>query len=175
MNRLKEMREFEKMTLAEFSKRTNINEKDLRKYEKGLKEPHLKTWQHLAHILDVPVGYLRGVDFRDDIRPWLDSHLEEYDKLYDPEWRKFYWKLVDWYGKREYVEYSVIARTEDYEEFAFNNSYRDAATNGLYDLKNFEVILDEQEAEKVANVSALKKIISENRYLPIGKFYWQEL
>lgn len=66
-NRLRELREKNKLTLKEEAselKENNINitPDGLSKYERGEREPKLKTWQKLADFFNVPVAYLQGVD-----------------------------------------------------------------------------------------------------------------
>ena len=39
----------------------NITEQALSYYERGLREPKLKTWQALANFFNVPVSYLQGL------------------------------------------------------------------------------------------------------------------
>ena len=60
MNRIKELRVEKHKTQKEIAKFLNITEQALSYYERGLREPKLKTWQALANYFDVPVSYLQG-------------------------------------------------------------------------------------------------------------------
>lgn len=67
MNKIRELRKEKGLTLKELS--DELDKKDvlkvasdtLGKYERGEREPKLKTWQALAKYFDVSVAYLQGV------------------------------------------------------------------------------------------------------------------
>lgn len=61
MNRIKELRVEKHKTQKEIAEFLNITEQALSYYERGLREPKLKTWQALANYFDVPVSYLTGL------------------------------------------------------------------------------------------------------------------
>lgn len=61
MNRIKELRVEKHKTQKEIAKFLNITEQALSHYERGLREPKLKTWQALANYFDVSVPYLQGI------------------------------------------------------------------------------------------------------------------
>lgn len=67
MNKIRELRKEKGLTLDELSKELQekenlkIGSNSLGKYERGLREPKLKTWQALANYFDVPVSYLTGL------------------------------------------------------------------------------------------------------------------
>lgn len=68
MNRIKELRQQKKLSLAKLSDqlKKNYNLKisapSLMRYENGTTEPKLATWQKLADFFDVPVSYLQGLN-----------------------------------------------------------------------------------------------------------------
>ena len=67
MNNNRELRKEKNLTLKELS--SELKKKDvlliasdtLGKYERGLREPKLETWQALAKYFNVPVPYLQGL------------------------------------------------------------------------------------------------------------------
>lgn len=61
MNRIKELRVEKHKTQKEIAKFLNITEQALSYYERGLREPKLKTWQALANFFNVSVSYLQGL------------------------------------------------------------------------------------------------------------------
>lgn len=61
MNRIKELRVEKHKTQKEIAEFLNITEQALSYYERGLREPKLKTWQALANFFNVPVSYLQGL------------------------------------------------------------------------------------------------------------------
>ncbi|NYA73850.1 helix-turn-helix transcriptional regulator [Lactobacillus salivarius] len=66
MNKIRELRKEKNLTLDELSKELQekenfkISSNAIGKYERGLREPKLKTWQALANFFNVPVSYLQG-------------------------------------------------------------------------------------------------------------------
>ncbi|CAK1250844.1 Predicted transcriptional regulator [Fructobacillus tropaeoli] len=68
MNRIKELRQQKKLSLAKLSDqlKKNYNLKisapSLMRYENGTTEPKLATWQKLADFFDVPISYIQGTD-----------------------------------------------------------------------------------------------------------------
>ena len=81
MNKIRELRKEKGLTLDGLSKELQekenlkIGSNALGKYERGLREPKLKTWQALAKYFDVPIAYLQGVSTDKDIR---DVHIFSY-------------------------------------------------------------------------------------------------
>ena len=67
MNNIRELRKEKNLTLKELS--SELKKKDvlliasdtLGKYERGEREPKLKTWQALAKYFNVPIPYLQGL------------------------------------------------------------------------------------------------------------------
>lgn len=58
--RLKKAREDKNLTQTKVSKDTNINNKTLSGYERGISEPDLETIKKLAKYYDVSLDYLLG-------------------------------------------------------------------------------------------------------------------
>lgn len=66
MNRLREVRKKQGLTLKELSQQLkntgfNISPDTLGKYERAEREPKLETWQKLANFFNVSVPYLQGI------------------------------------------------------------------------------------------------------------------
>lgn len=60
MNRIKELRKENDLTLRELSEKVGISFGALGNYENERREPRLKTWQKLADFFNVSVAYLQG-------------------------------------------------------------------------------------------------------------------
>jgi len=61
LNRIKDLRIEKHKTQKDIANFLNITEQALSYYERGLREPKLKTWQALAKYFNVPVSYLQGL------------------------------------------------------------------------------------------------------------------
>lgn len=62
MNRIKELREKNNLTLRGLGKEINMSSSRISQYETGKREPKLSTWQTLANFFYVSVPYLQGID-----------------------------------------------------------------------------------------------------------------
>ena len=62
MNRLKELRQKNNLTLKELGQKVGMANNTLSQYETGKREPKLSTWQALADFFKVSVPYLQGID-----------------------------------------------------------------------------------------------------------------
>lgn len=62
MNRLKELRQKNNLTLKELAQKIGMANNTLSQYETGKREPKLETWQALADFFNVSVPYLQGID-----------------------------------------------------------------------------------------------------------------
>ena len=60
MNRLKELRQKNNLTLRGLGKEINMSSSRISQYETGKREPKLETWNKLADYFHVPVAYLKG-------------------------------------------------------------------------------------------------------------------
>ena len=93
MNRIKELREKNNLTLRGLGKEINMSSSRISQYETGKREPKLETWQALANFFDVTVTYLQGIDdkpntgySKDYIYKLLDdAYKEPYTKDYEIE------------------------------------------------------------------------------------------
>lgn len=62
MNRIKELRQKNSLTLRGLGSKINMSSSRISQYETGKREPKLETWQALADFFDVSVPYLQGID-----------------------------------------------------------------------------------------------------------------
>lgn len=62
MNRLKELRQKNNLTLKELGQKIGMANNTLSQYETGKREPKLETWQALADFFNVSVPSLQGID-----------------------------------------------------------------------------------------------------------------
>ena len=62
MNRIKELREKNNLTLKELGQKVGMANNTLSQYETGKREPKLETWKKLADFFNVSVPYLQGID-----------------------------------------------------------------------------------------------------------------
>lgn len=76
-NRLREVRYRTNLTLSSASRLLGINSDTLAKYERGEREPRLKTWQKLANFWEVSVPYLQGLD-----QEWYRAECLECGKVF---------------------------------------------------------------------------------------------
>lgn len=60
LNRIKELRNKNNLTLRALGQKVNMSSSRLSQYETGKREPKLETWQKLADFFDVPTSYLQG-------------------------------------------------------------------------------------------------------------------
>ena len=62
MNRIKELRQKNNLTLRALGEKINMSSSRLSQYETGKREPRLETWQKLANFFGVSVPYLQGIE-----------------------------------------------------------------------------------------------------------------
>ena len=62
MNRIKELRQKNNLTLRGLGKEINMSSSRISQYETGKREPKLETWNKLAVFFNVSVPYLQGID-----------------------------------------------------------------------------------------------------------------
>ena len=60
MNRLKELRLENNLTVEELAKEVSNSRANISRYERGLTEPKLETWELLANYFNVDPEYLVG-------------------------------------------------------------------------------------------------------------------
>ena len=62
MNRLKELRQKNNLTLKELGQKVGMPTNTISRYETGKREPKIETWNKLAEYFSVPTSYLMGID-----------------------------------------------------------------------------------------------------------------
>ena len=62
MNRLKELRQKNNLTLKELGQKVGMANNTISRYETGKREPKLETWNKLAVFFNVSIPYLQGID-----------------------------------------------------------------------------------------------------------------
>lgn len=78
MNRIKELRKSNGLTLVELSQKVGIPNNTISQYENEKREPKEPTWQALANFFNVSVDYLKGYGYsKDYIYKQLDDAYKE--------------------------------------------------------------------------------------------------
>ena len=87
MNRIKELRKSNGLTLVELSQKVGIPNNTISQYENEKREPKEPTWQALANFFNVSVDYLKGYGYsKEYIYQQLDdAYKEPYTKDYEVE------------------------------------------------------------------------------------------
>ena len=67
MNRLREIRQKNNLTLRGLGDKVNMSSSRISQYETGKREPKLETWNKLAEYFNVPTFYLMGLN-RNDLK-----------------------------------------------------------------------------------------------------------
>ena len=62
MNRIKELRQKNKLSQIELANKIKASNQAISAYENGSREPKLETWNKLAEYFSVPTSYLMGTD-----------------------------------------------------------------------------------------------------------------
>lgn len=104
LNRLKELRQKNNLTLKQLGQKLNMLDSTLSQYETGKRNPKIEVWQKIADFFDIPVSYLRGID-ADEIIEQVD-----FNKL-SPLGLSFYEKENS--NKDESLEATEIQLHED--------------------------------------------------------------
>ena len=76
MNRLRELREQEGMTLKEFSTKVDMSPSVLGNYERGDRKPKINVWEKLANYFNVSTAYIMGIsDQKVETKSYLNDQL----------------------------------------------------------------------------------------------------
>lgn len=103
MNRIKELRKEEGLTLKQMGQLLNMPDSTLSQYENGRRKPKEETWQKLADFFDVSVPYLRGAttyEVLDPLEKGIYDHVSEamdrafYDYAFLPETKEKVLKAI---------------------------------------------------------------------------------
>ena len=87
MNRIKELRKKNHLTLKDMGSKSNMLDSTLSQYENEKRTPNEATWQALANFFNVSVDYLKGYGYSKDYIYKLldDAYKEPYVKGYEIE------------------------------------------------------------------------------------------
>ena len=87
MNRIKELRKSNGLTLVELSQKVGMPNNTISQYENEKREPKEPTWQALANFFNVSVDYLKGYGYSKDYiyKQLDDAYKEPYTKDYEIE------------------------------------------------------------------------------------------
>ena len=87
MNRIKELRKKNHLTLKDMGSKLNMLDSTLSQYENEKRTPNEPTWQALANFFNVSVDYLKGYGYSKDYIYKLldDAYKEPYTKDYEIE------------------------------------------------------------------------------------------
>lgn len=80
MNRIKELRQKNKLNQIELANKVNASNQAISAYESGTREPKKPMWQALADFFNVSVAYLKGAYSKEEIAKIVQ---DEYKKQYD--------------------------------------------------------------------------------------------
>lgn len=98
MNRIKELRQKNSLTLRGLGSKINMSSSRISQYETGKREPKLETWQALANFFNVSVPYLQGIE---------DKHNNGYSKEYIYKCLDDAYKNL-WIGKSDLLGVDLI-------------------------------------------------------------------
>ncbi|MGR8823417.1 helix-turn-helix domain-containing protein [Leuconostoc citreum] len=79
MNRLRELRENNGLTLRQLCELTEISDVNLSRYERNLVKPKKCVWEKLSEYYHVPVSYLKGTD--KELDDYLNSMVDKNFRL----------------------------------------------------------------------------------------------
>ena len=87
MNRIKELRQENKLSQIELANKVHASNQAISAYESGTREPKEPMWQALANFFNVSVDYLKGYGYSKDYIYKLldDAYKEPYTKDYEIE------------------------------------------------------------------------------------------
>lgn len=80
MNRIKQLRKDKNMTLVELGEKLKLPKGTLSRYENGIREPKIETWQALADYFNVSIPYIKGEIFYNDLS---DKEKKIFDRIYN--------------------------------------------------------------------------------------------
>lgn len=142
MNRIKELRKSNGLTLVELSQKVGIPNNTISQYENEKREPKEPTWQALANFFNVSVDYLKGYGYSKDYIYKLldDAYKEPYTKDYEiePPFTNpvlFAKEEIDKYCEQNKI--SIPKDTDlDFWKTNFNFIFKDKSVNRLLTTKD---------------------------------------
>lgn len=86
MNRIKELRQKNNLTLRGLGSKINMSSSRISQYEMGKREPKLETWQALADFFNVSVPYLQGIEDKRNNGYSKEYIYQQLDEAYKENW-----------------------------------------------------------------------------------------
>ena len=162
MNRIKELRKSNGLTLVELSQKVGIPNNTISQYENEKREPKDPTWQALANFFNVSVDYLKGYGYsKDYIYQQLDdAYKEPYTKDYEVE---------------PPFTNPVLSAKEEIEKYCEQNKIRIPKDTDLDFWKtNFNFIFKDKSVNRLLTTKD-KYSDSDIKELIINAIYWKTL
>lgn len=120
LNRIKELRERRGIGQKELAEKIGVTQQTISLYEKGQREPKLKTWQKIANFFEVSVPYIRGLTIRkeDILKVVNDEYYHYYANRKDPfsSYVSRHLKLIgaelpeNMFSKKDFVDFTPRIR-----------------------------------------------------------------
>ena len=162
MNRIKELRKSNGLTLVELSQKVGMPNNTISQYENEKREPKEPTWQALANFFNVSVDYLKGYGYSKDYiyKQLDDAYKEPYTKDYEIE---------------PPFTNPVLSAKEEIEKYCEQNKIRISKDTDLDFWKtNFNFIFDDKSVNRLLTTKD-KYSDSDIKELIINAIYWYGL
>ena len=168
MNRIKELREKNSLTLRGLGKEINMSSSRISQYETGKREPKLETWQALANFFDVTVPYLQGIDDKPNTGYSKDYIYKQLDDAYKEPYTK------DYEIEPPFTN-PVLSAKEEIEKYCEQNKIRIPKDTDLDFWKtNFNFIFNDKSVNRLLTTKD-KYSDSDIKELIINAIYWYGL
>lgn len=162
MNRIKELRKKNHLTLKDMGSKLNMLDSTLSQYENEKRTPNEATWQALADFFNVSVDYLKGYGYsKEHIYKCLDdAYKEPYVKGYEVE---------------PPFTNPVLSAKEEIEKYCEQNKISIPKDTDLDFWKtNFNFIFDDKSVNRLLTTKD-KYSDSDIKELIINAIYWYGL
>lgn len=168
MNRIKELREKNSLTLRGLGKEINMSSSRISQYETGKREPKLETWQALANFFDVTVPYLQGIDDKPNTGYSKDYIYKQLDDAYKEPYTK------DYEIEPPFTN-PVLSAKEEIEKYCEQNKISIPKDTDLDFWKtNFNFIFNDKSVNRLLTTKD-KYSDSDIKELIINAIYWYGL
>ena len=162
MNRIKELRKKNHLTLKDMGSKLNMLDSTLSQYENEKRTPNEATWQALANFFNVSVDYLKGYGYSKDYiyKQLDDAYKEPYTKDYEIE---------------PPFTNPVLSAKEEIEKYCKQNKISIPKDTDLDFWKtNFNFIFDDKSVNRLLTTKD-KYSDSDIKELIINAIYWYGL
>lgn len=160
MNRLKELRQKNHLTLRALGEKINMSSARLSQYENGKREPKLETWQALANFFEVPVSYIQGLTISTTfvLKIINDAY---YSYLKYPKTNELIESIKTHLQLLGFEEPSKVISLKNMKEFDEKaQKYWDDQFNFIFLTGRFTYMLDKSVNEKERNIEEYKSFIA---------------